>query len=376
MYIKRLIEEEIRESLFKGEVVIIYGSRQTGKTTLVKKIIEDTNVKSVYFNCDEDKIKNNFQKANNSWELKQILRENDLIVIDEAQRIQDIGIKLKLLVDMYPKMQIIATGSSSFDLSNKINEPLTGRNTKFFLHPFLTNEVKQNKNYFELNQILEEMVIFGSYPKVFNKNDYSDKKQVLTDLVSDYLFKDAFEFQNIKNSEKILVLLEALALQVGSEVSFRDLANTVGLNHETIENYIRILEQSFVIFRLRSYSKNMRQELNRSRKIYFYDNGVRNVLIHNLNPLSLRDDMGKIWENFVVSERVKKIQSLKLDVRTFFWRTYDGAEIDLVEEENGKLSAFEIKWQKPRRKAPKAWGVNYPQASWTPITKDNYFEFK
>ena len=366
MYITRHIEPQVRSALFKGDIVIIYGARQVGKTTLAKKIMEEyRDLSTKYLNCDEGDIRTLFSRADTSTALKRIVGDAKLIIIDEAQRVLDIGLKLKLLADTFPNQQIIATGSSSFDLANRIKEPLTGRSREFWLYPLQTGEMFSSEDTLAFSRSLEPLLIYGSYPKVFESVSTEEKKTQIEKIVSHYLYKDVLKFQSLKNAELVRKLLEALALQVGCEVSYNELSNLLRVSRQTVENYVEILEQAFVLFKITPYSKNLRKEIGKLRKIYFYDLGVRNVLIDSLQPLSLRNDVGALWENFVVGEFKKQNKKL------YFWRTYDGQEIDLVEEKAGKLFGYEIKWSKARKHAPKAWGT-YKNASWEVITRDNF----
>ena len=374
MYIPRQVEPKIVENLFKGDVVIIYGARQVGKTTLVRKIIENqAGLSTKYLNCDEGDIQKAFSEADTSVSLKRIVGDAKLVVLDEAQRIRNIGLKLKLLVDNFPGQQIVATGSSSFDLSNEIKEPLTGRSREFWLYPLTSSEMFPTGDNLEFLRNLETILIYGSYPKVFESVSGEDKKIQIGKIVSNYLYKDVLKFQSLKNAEIVRKLLEALALQIGNEVSYNELSGLLQISRQTVESYVEILEKAFVIFKIIPYSRNLRKEIGKLRKIYFYDLGVRNALVDSLKPLSLRNDTGALWENFVVAEFKKRNNFIASIKNLYFWRTYDGQEIDLVEESEGKLYGYEIKWNKARKNAPKAWRQNYKKASWKVITKDNYF---
>ena len=376
MYIPRQIEPEIIKNLFKGDAVIVYGARQVGKTTLVQKIIENQlDLGTKYLNCDEGDIQKAFAEADTSTSLKRITGDARLVVLDEAQRIRNIGLKLKLLVDNFPGQQIIATGSSSFDLSNEVKEPLTGRSREFWLYPLSSSEMFPANDNLEFLRNLETILIYGSYPKVFESASYEDKKIQIEKIVSNYLYKDVLKFQSLKNAEIVRKLLEALALQIGNEVSYNELSNLLQISRQTVENYVEILEKAFVIFKTIPYSRNLRSEIGKLRKIYFYDLGVRNALVDSLKPLSLRNDTGALWENFVVAEFKKRNNFIANIKNLYFWRMYDGQEIDLVKENEGKIFGYEIKWQKARKNAPKAWRQNYKSASLEVITKDNYMSF-
>lgn len=372
-FIPRRVEKKINQYLWKNKVIIIYGARQVGKTTLVKNIVKSfPSLSSLYLNCDEQDIKQKLERAVTSTQLKEIIGNHRLIIIDEAQRITEIGLKLKLLIDNYPQQQIIATGSSSFDLANTIVEPLTGRNISFWLYPLSLNELQAIYSPIELSRILETLLVFGTYPAVIKSPSLEEKQTNISYIANNYLYKDILRFQGLKASRIVIKLLQALALQIGNEVSYNELANLLGIAKETVAFYINLLEQAFVIFTLPPFSRNKRKELKKLRKIFFYDVGVRNALINNFNPLSLRADIGQLWENFVISERRKKWFWLTNRANSYFWRTYDRQEIDLIEEKGGELAAFEIKWQKIRKKPPKAWQETYPQSRWTAITKNNW----
>jgi len=371
--IPRTVEETILKYLWKGKIIIIYGARQVGKTTLVKTISKKISPQSsAYLNCDESDVRQMFIQADTSTQLKEIIGNKKLVVIDEAQRIPEIGLKLKLLVDTFPDQQIIATGSSSFDLANTIIEPLTGRNISFWLYPFSIREIQTIYSPIEIRRILETLLIYGSYPAVIKAPSLEEKQTTVSYIAHNYLYKDIFKFQGLKASTVVTKLLQALALQTGSEVSYNELASLLGIAKETVASYVNLLEQAFVIFTLLPFSNNKRKELRKFRKIYFYDIGIRNALINNFNPISLRNDVGQLWENYIIAERQKKWFWLTNKPNFYFWRTYDQQEVDLVEEKMGKIEAFEIKWKKTRLKPPKAWRKSYPNSRWTCLTKDNF----
>jgi predicted AAA+ superfamily ATPase len=376
MYIQRGIEPELKNSLFMGKAIILYGPRRSGKSTVVQHLLGQTTQSKLYLNCDEGDTFRSLFRADTSTQLKEIVGNNSLVVIDEAQRIKNIGLKLKLLVDNYPEVQIIATGSSSFDLSSEIFEPMTGRVWEYRLYPLSVNEIFEHdeENKTILNRKLESLLIYGSYPEIYSAASILEKENLIKQISRNYLYKDVLKFNTIKASEAIQKLLEALALQVGSEVSYGELGNLLNLDYQTVRTYVNILEQAFIIFKIPPLSRNLRKEIGKSRKIYFWDNGVRNALINNFNPLSLRSDIGQLWENFIVSEIKKKEFSVSNTNNFFFWRTYDGQEIDLVEEKGGKFIATEIKWTKLKKSPPKAWKENYSDYIWNNITKDNYLE--
>lgn len=371
MIIKRKIQENIEKNLFKNKIIIIYGARQVGKTTLVKEI-QKKYLDSNYFNCDEPDIREALIDKT-STELKPFLGNKKLIIIDEAQRVKNIGLTLKLIIDNFPDYQIIATGSSSFDLSNKISEPLTGRKIEFYLYPLSLEELKSIYSDLETDRLVERRLLYGLYPDIVFSQSVPEEN--LKNLAQSYSYKDILQYQNIRNSEVLEKLLRALALQIGQEVSYNELSSLVGVDKKTIANYIQILEKAFVVFRLMPFSRNLRNELKKLRKIYFYDNGIRNALINNFNPLELRQDVGSLWENFMISERKKRNNNYNLSVNCFFWRTRQKQEVDYLEDQNGKISAFEFKWQKDKIRKPKAFLRAYPGSSIELINKKNYKKF-
>lgn len=370
--INRLIQPKIEGKLFKGKVIIIYGARQVGKTTLIKEIQKKYQENSLYLNCDEPDIRDNLTNKT-STELKSFIGNKKIVFLDEAQNVLNIGITLKLLVDNFPAIQIIATGSSSFELSNKIVEPLTGRKYEFYLYPFSYEELSDTYSSLEQMRLLDYRMVFGMYPEIIAGNE--PKEEILSGLMRSYLYKDVLKYQDIRNPEMIDKLLQALALQIGSEVSYNELAGIIGVDKNTVMNYIQILEKAFVIFRLRPFSRNLRNELKKLRKIYFYDSGVRNAIINNLNPLTLRQDVGALWENFLVSERMKFLNNHGMRKNIYFWRTHQQQEIDYLEEEGGHLKGFEFKWNKNKAHIPKAFLDAYPDSETKVINKNNFFEF-
>ncbi|HSV94647.1 MAG TPA: ATP-binding protein [Spirochaetia bacterium] len=373
MLIQRTLESEIKKSLFKGKIIIVYGARQVGKTTLVRKMAEESGVSFGYLNCDEMDILSQFKQADNSMALRQMMGENKLVIIDEAQRVLNIGLKLKLLIDNYPEIQLLVTGSSSLDLSNEVSEPLTGRCDEFWLFPLSVKEVWQGSDKLTRERELEKWLVYGSYPGVWSLKSDEEKSKKIKQLASNYLYKDVLKFNEVKNSEIILKLLQALALQIGSEVSYNELANTIGISKQTVASYIDLLEKMFVIFSLKPFSGNLRQALNKKRKIYFLDIGIRNAIINNQNPLAIRDDLGKLWESFVIAERYKEQLGLGYKTNLYFWRTYEGQEVDLVEDKGGELVGWEIKYKSKGKRQPKSWGL-YKNSSWKEVDKDNFWE--
>ena len=373
MYIKRHLEEVLKANLFQGKVVIVYGARQVGKTTLVKKVVEDLKIPSGYLNCDELDVLSRLQNAQTSEALMQVVGGNKLVVIDEAQRIKNIGLKLKLMVDNFPQIQIIATGSSSFDLANEINEPLTGRIFEFWLFPLSLGELFNKDQVIEAKRKLETLLVYGSYPDVYQLESEETKAQRVKYLAANYLYKDILKFNNVKNSDTVLKFIQALALQIGSEVSYNELASMVGVGKRMIAEYVELLEKAFIIFRLTPYSGNLRKAIGKMRKIYFLDLGIRNAVINNLNPINIRDDIGKLWENFVIAEKYKQQLGLGFATNYYFWRTYDRQEVDLVEDKGGQLHGWEITWGDRKKTPPRAW-LGYKNVNWQLVNRDNYLD--
>lgn len=375
MYIPRSIQTDVKNNLFQGKLIIIYGPRQSGKTTLVNTLISEIGKTAGYFNCDEADIRGLLNTADTSTQLGELFGENNFVILDEAQRIENIGLKLKLFIDNFPQKQIIATGSSSFELADKIIEPLTGRNIQFILPPLSVNELISHWGKTETARQLENIVLYGGYPGVVNKVGPMNKTVEVKQLAGDNLYKDILKFFNVKGAETVRKILEGLALQIGQEVSYEELANVAGISKRTAMSYVEILEKAFIVFRLRPFSRNIRKEINKMHKIFFYDTGIRNAFINNFNPMLLRGDRGQVWENFVVAERRKKQYWAGNSMNNYFWRTYDQQEIDLIEEASGKLLAFEVKWNKVRKYPPKIWQETYPESVWQSINKDNFLDF-
>jgi hypothetical protein len=371
--INRILENTINEKLFQGKAIIILGPRQVGKSTLLNMLEATLDIKILYLNCDNNDIKKQLTQAGIN-DLRRLIGDNKLVLIDEAQRVLDIGLTLKLITDQMPDIQLIITGSSSLDLSNLVNEPLTGRKFEYRLFPLSMKELVDHTGFIETNRNLTQHLIFGTYPDVVNNK--GNEPEILSNLVSSYLFKDVFMFQDIRKPEFIEQLLEALALQVASEVSFNELAQLLRTDAHTVQRYISLLEKAFIIFRLRSYSRNVRNEIKKSRKIYFYDNGVRNAILANYSPVSSRTDLGALWENFFISERIKFLHYNKMFAKHFFWRTTQQQEIDYLEEYNGELSAFEINWNPSKKvKFPLTFTRNYPEAKSYIVNPENFWGF-
>jgi len=370
--IHRIIEKSIESELFKGKAIIILGARQVGKSSLLIKMFgKRKDVAWIEGDLAETQIA--FDSLTVS-KAKTMAGNAKIVIIDEAQSILNIGKKLKVFTDHLKDIQLIATGSSSFDLANKINEPLTGRKWEYSLFPLSFNEMANHNNTWEECKQLHKRMVFGYYPDVVcQENNAID---ILKELTTSYLYKDILQWEELKKSDKILKLLQALAFQVGSQVSYSELGQICGLDNKTVEKYIMLLEQAFVIFRLPSFSRNLRNELKFSKKVYFYDNGIRNALISNFNAIELRQDVGALWENYLMAERLKRNSYAKYYAQTYFWRTQTQKEIDLIEEYNGKLYAFEFKWNtKKTTKIPSLFQKSYPDATFTCITPENYWDF-
>lgn len=372
-YIPRIIEKRIKERLFKEKVIILYGARQVGKTTLAQKILAEFGANGKYLNCELASVETGLSVLE-AEKIKSFLGDYKIIVLDEAQNIRNIGKVLKIIVDTYPKMQIIATGSSSFDLFQKISEPLTGRNFQFMLYPLSAGEIKENKDLFYLESKLENLLRFGGYPGVFGLSE-EEAKERLNEISSNYLYKDILKLEGLKKSSVIKNLLQALALQIGQEVSYQELAVKLGINRLTVQKYMDILEQVFIVFKLNSFSRNKRKEISKSIKVYFHDLGIRNSLIENYNPLEIRNDAGFLWENFCMIERKKYNEYNMNFANMYFWRTYDKKEIDLIEEREGKLFAYEFKWNDKKTKIPKSFLADYADSEFKIIDKSNFWQF-
>lgn len=371
--INRANNLQFKQWMFRGKVLILIGSRQVGKTTLISEISKNFTQEEVLFvNCDESDVRAVLENSS-STAIKAFIGSKKLFIIDEAQRVNGIGLTLKLIADTLKEVQVIATGSSAFDLRNELEEPLTGRKIVIELFPISTQEMVHHTSYLEEKRMLEQRMIYGMYPEIINNP--TDAKKLLKELSDSYLFKDILSYKDIRQPDALRKLLTALSLQVGSEVSYNEIGNLIGLDKETVERYIDLLEKSFVVFRLTSLSRNGRNELKKSRKIYFYDNGVRNAVINNFNPLSLRADVGDLWGNFMISERRKTLHYNQIFANTYFWRTHTQQEIDYIEEREGKLFAYEFKWsEKKKAKLPKLFAELYPENEFELINSKNYME--
>ncbi len=371
--INRLLTSPIKASMFGGKVIILTGPRQVGKTTLARNLVEGSGVKYTWFNADEPDVRATFTDIT-STRLRELFGSSRLIVIDEAQRIFNIGLTLKLAVDNINDIQVIATGSSALELAGGMNEPLTGRKWEFTLFPLSFSEMAIHKSREEENRLLEHRLVFGYYPEVIIHP--GNEQNILTELVSSYLYKDFLSLEQVRRPALVEKLLQALAFQVGSEVSYHEIGQLVGADNETVTRYINLLEKIYVIFTLGTFSRNLRNEIKRNRKIYFWDNGVRNALISNFNPTTLRNDTGALWENFLIAERQKHLQYERIHSNTYFWRTNQQQEIDYIEDRGGKLHAFEFKYSTTAKaRIPKTFISAYPGSETMIVTRENYFPF-
>lgn len=373
--ITRTLQKTIENACFKSKIILLLGARQVGKTTLLKKVVESLQVKTIWLNADEADIFNELSLADTSTRLLHLIgNDTRLVIIDEAQQVPEIGLKLKLLHDTNPGLQIIATGSSAFDLMNQMQEPLTGRKRTFYLFPISYSELVKLTNILEARRSLENRLIFGSYPEVINNPGY--EKEILIEIAQSYLYKDILKFEGIRKPAQLQKLLQALAFQTGSEVSYNELSNTTGnIDSNTVEKYIDLLEKTHVIYKLPALNRNMRNEIKKGKKYYFIDNGIRNVLISNFAPFEFRLDKGALWENFLLSERMKRNHYISAFPNTYFWRTHDQAEIDYIEEQDGVLHAYEIKWKETRSRFPASFLEAYPQHQTLLVNKENYESF-
>ena len=368
--IKRALFQKLNEKFNKGKAIVLLGPRQVGKTTLINTCLEGQDF--LFLNGDDPEIRNLLENTGVS-KLRLIIGKNTLIFIDEAQRIKDIGLIAKMIIDQFKEVQLIVSGSSALEINQSTQEPLTGRKFEYQLFPISWEEFENHVGYLEANTQLEERLIYGMYPDVLNNR--SEAGEILKQLTTSYLYKDVLTITGIKKPELLDKLLKALALQIGSEVSYNELANLLQIDKTTVSKYIDLLEKAYIVFRLNSYSRNQRNEIKNNRKIYFYDNGIRNMIINNLNPLELRTDKGALWENFLISERIKLQQYNQLYTNNYFWRTVQKQEIDFVEETNGQVTAYEFKWNsKGKAKIPAVF-LNQYNAIGKIIDKENFREF-
>jgi len=371
--IKRTIQPTIEKWLFRGKIIILYGARQVGKTTLVKAMLDKYKQPDGYYNCEIQSVKNALTQEEPGL-LKKYIGDKKIVVFDEAQNIVNIGSILKLLADTYPELQIIATGSSSFDLANRAAEPLTGRALQFTLYPFSYAELGDLYTPLERKTQLDNLLKYGFYPEIVQAPEM-DARILLDDLSSKYLYKDVLEFENLKRSDVIFKLLQLLALQIGSEVSLDELGSTLQVNRRTVERYINIMEKAFILFKLHPFRRNLATEIRKKYKVYFYDVGIRNSIVQQYQDVELRNDKGGLWENFLICERLKHLQQLQINPNYYFWRTHQGQEIDYLEDYNGELNGYEIKWKIKRKKAPKLFLDTYDNSSVHFLDTQNFESF-
>jgi uncharacterized protein len=371
--IQRHLRKRIEKYLFQKKTIIVYGARQTGKTTLMEQILEPYKDETLFLNGDDADTREMLANLN-ATQLVPIIGNSKIILLDEAQRIPETGLALKIIHDNFKKVQLIATGSSSFDLANKIEEPLTGRKFEFILYPLSFSEMVDHHGFLTEKRLLEHRLIYGYYPDI--AKNMGQEKKLLQSLASSYLYKDLLILETIKKPVLLEKILVALALQIGNEVSYNELAQLLNSDKETIEKYIDLLEKTCIIFRLGALSRNVRNEIKKGRKIYFYDNGIRNAVLGNYSPLNIRTDKGSLWENFLVSERFKHLGNNETDVKSWFWRTTQQQEIDYIEERDDKLFAFEFKWN-PKKKVrlSRTFSGAYSNHEFKVISRDNFHEF-
>lgn len=366
--------DDLQKLLKKGKVVVIYGPRRVGKTTLIANFLKNTKLKCKFVSGDNIEVRN-ILSSQSSDTIGKFIENYELIAIDEAQRIPNIGLGLKILVDFFPHIFVVITGSASLDLSYKIGEPLVGRKYTYRLYPLWVGELSENKSWYDLSHDKNERMIFGSYPEILSAGTDNERVQILEENVSSYMFKEIVEIEQIGNTKILLDLLKLIAFQVGNEVSLTELGKSLGIDRKTVQRYLNLFEQSFIVYNLRGYSRNLRKEVTKKSKYYFWDNGIRNAVIKNFNNLNTRDDVGALWENYLVAERLKKQEYQKIYSSNYFWRTWEGQEIDWVEEREGKLFGFEFKWNIKEGKVPSQWAATYPDASFETVNQDNFLDF-
>lgn len=374
MNIPRLVHQQIVAKLGTQKVLMLYGTRRTGKTTIIENIVSKYPDEALLLQGEDMQVSEILQRRTVANYL-QLTAGKKIIIIDEAQTIPEIGKILKLLIDGVKGITVIVTGSSSFDLVYATGEPLVGRNIIYQLYPIAQAELSTVEDYMTTTRNLEQRLIYGSYPELWHLDSLQEKENYLKQMVTSYLLKDLLTIENVKGADVLYKLLQMLAWQVGSQVSTVELGNSLQLNRATIERYLDLLTKVFIIYPLTGYSSNLRKEVTKSKKWYFFDNGLRNALINNFSPLSQRNDIGQLWEQYVLSERIKNNSYKGYHPQYFFWRTYDGQEVDLIESYNGKLSAFECKWKNNRAKKPVAFDKAYPDALFTIVDQENYLEW-
>jgi predicted AAA+ superfamily ATPase len=374
-YYKRAVLADFHSKLKPNKVLILLGARRVGKTQLIKKYLENSDEKVLQLN-GEDINDARLLEERSVANYSKLLQDVSILVIDEAQNIPEIGLILKLIVDAIDGIKVIATGSSMFDLANKLGEPLVGRKNTIYLFPLSQIEFSQFENYKQTTENLETRLLYGGYPELTHYESWDEKKEYLKEIVNSYLLKDILVFDGIKNSDKIYDLLRLIAFQIGNEVSLQELGNQLQMSKNTVERYLDLLSKVFILFKIEGFSKNLRKEITKSSRWYFFDNGIRNAIINNFNTLNNRTDVGDLWENYLASERMKKQHYQKKDKQNYFWRTYDQQELDWLETEAETINAFEFKWNENKKsKVPIAFSKAYPDATFEVINKQNYLEF-
>ena len=375
-YFKRAVFDNFNKKVLSNKVLILLGARRVGKTELIKNYLKTVPVETYLQLNGEDINDANLLQERSVANYKRLLANIDLLVIDEAQTIPEIGLILKLIVDSIEGIKIIATGSSVFDLNNTLGEPLVGRKNTMYLFPLAQMEFSIQENYKQTTENLEERLLFGGYPELVHYEDWEEKKEYLYEIINSYLLKDILVFEGIKQADKIYNLLRLIAYQVGKEVSLQELGNQLQMSKNTVDTYLDLLSKVFIVFKVEGFSRNLRKEIVKSSRWYFYDNGIRNGLINNFNRLENRTDVGDLWENYLAVERIKKQNYQKITTNNYFWRTYDQQELDWLEDQGNELAGFEFKWNENKKsKIPTAFGKAYPDATFEVINKQNYLDF-
>lgn len=371
--IKRICQTTIASKLFKGKAILLFGPRQSGKSTLVDALLHAQEKEWLYLNGDDADVRELLTNTN-ATKLKAVMGNKAIVFIDEAQRIPNIGLTLKLFTDQIKHVQVIATGSSAFELSSQVNEPLTGRKYEYMLYPLSFSEMVQHQGLLQEKRLIEHRLIYGYYPEIVSKS--GEERELLKLLASSYLYKDLLMLEQIKKPLLLEKLLKALALQIGSEVNYHEIAQIIGSDSKTVDKYIDLLEKTFVVFRLPALNRNVRNEIKKGKKVYFYDCGIRNAIINNFKPVTARTDVGALWENYLMAERLKYLSYQGIDAARYFWRTTQQQEIDLVEEYDDKLKAFEFKWSKTgKARFPQTFTANYHEATTEIVSPENVEEF-
>lgn len=374
MYIEQTQLTTLKQLIEPGKAVLIFGARRVGKTTLLEHFIQGIDITSLLVSGEDITVRS-YLESQSIEKLRAFVGDHKLLAVDEAQYVKRIGLNLKLLVDHVPDLMIVATGSSSFGLARDTGAPLAGRQYTLRLHPLSQMEIGSIEKPHETDANLDMRLLFGSYPEVVLTEDIKRRELLLRELISSYLFKDIFQLEGIRKPDKITRLIQLLAFQIGKEVSSTELGTQLGMSKNTVDKYLDLLEKAFVIYHLSGFSRNLRKEITKSRRYYFWDNGIRNAAINNFNPLDLRNDAGMLWENYIIGERCKRNEYAGRFADSYFWRTYDRKEIDLVEVYGNELHGYEIKWGEKPARAPKDWSNNYPEATFQVINRQNYLSF-